>query len=151
MSQANVPRSLTWKSCWVTLGSGRGRELGESSLQRSSSPASPYSGVGLDPWGRLTPPGPLRPTRDGTQTEPRREEGGYIQGSSTSPVATDSANMERTLRRAPEEDFLQAVLTWLSANNPNTSNSQHGLRSHLARQGTVQYWWKSYQAKIRQF
>ena len=31
---------------------------------------------------------------DPQEMEPRREEGGYIQGNSTSPVATDSANME---------------------------------------------------------
>lgn len=72
------------RSCWVTLGSGRDRELGKS-LQRSSSPASPYSGV-------------VRPFDSGLydpqEMEPRREEGGYIQGNSTSPVATDSAKVE---------------------------------------------------------
>lgn len=90
--------------------------------------------------------GPLRPTRDGTQERGRWLHSGKLHFSSGYRFCKSG-----TLRKAPKEDFLQAVLNWLSAKNSNTSNSQHGLRSHLARQGTVQYLWKSYQAKIRQF
>lgn len=107
---------------------------------RSSSPASPYSGVDLDPWKALwLLQGLYDPLRDGTQTEPRREEGGYIQGSSTSPVATNSANMERTLRRAPRKIFYK--LFWLDCQliiqTLAILNTVWG--SHLAGQGTVQY------------